>query len=120
MKGLGEGWKGRKGRKGRKGELFGRRRGERSGGGVEFVAAVAERLEQGGVFGVGGEVVELVGIGLEVEELFEGRVGIDVAGVGVACGAHAEGAGDLSVVAVGMVVEEVLAPGGVGVFERVR
>jgi hypothetical protein len=83
-----------------------------------LVATRAEFLEEGGVFGVGGEVVELVGVYLEVEELFEGRLGIDVAGVGVGLGAHADGVGDPAFVTVGVVVEKVAAPLGVRVFRQ--
>jgi len=67
-----------------------------------------------------GEIAELIRIRLQIEELLEWGRGIDVAGVGVGGGAHANGAGYSTLVAVWVIVEEILTPDGNRVFDELR
>ena len=55
------------------------------------VAAISHSSEQFGLFGIFGEIVELIGIGAKIKQLFKRRMGICVTRVSVRLGTDTDG-----------------------------
>lgn len=79
---------------------------------------MAELVEQFGVLGILGQVVQLVWVGLKIEELLIGRSGVNISRVAVGSRAHAKRAGNAAMVTIGVIIEEVFPLCGLWILSQ--